>query len=274
MPDRPPRSALTPPPPPSAINQQPSITNYWERSRWPLQSLYFLLPLLVIYELGASTYLWDRGQQHTAHRLMVHWLDWFGVTGRHLPALVVVGTLIGMHVYRRRAGGEHDAWRPEPKLYLAMAFETVILSLPLFVFMSAMFRSPMPGVAGLSDLQQFFTGDTFEQWKGYVVVSIGAGVYEELLFRLFAIGLVKLIATEWFALPDEVSTGSAVVLSSLGFAFIHFAGGQEFDVARFLFYFVTGLYFGAVYLGRGFGMAVATHTFYDVLIFSKYLYQQ
>ena len=100
-----------------------------------MQSLYFLLPLLIIYELGASTYLWERGRAHTAHRMMLDFMDLFGVTGRHLPALVVVAALIAMHIARRQNGAHADTWKPEPKLYLAMLLEAMVLSLPLFVLM-------------------------------------------------------------------------------------------------------------------------------------------
>ena len=41
------------------------------------------------------------------------------------------------------------------------------------------------------------------------------------------------------------------------------------EAGPFLFYFVTGLYFAAIYLTRGFGLVVATHTLYDVLVFAK-----
>ena len=240
-----------------------------------MQSLYFLLPLLVIYELGASTYLWEQGRQHTAHRLMLDFLDLFGVTGRHLPALVVVAVLVSMHLVRRRDPVNPDPWRPEPKLYLAMAFEAMVLALPLFVLTSALFRAP--AAAGFdgdpAGLLSATSSSTFEQWKASLVISIGAGVYEELAFRLVAIALVGIVTKEILALPEEACVGSAVVLSSAGFALIHFGHGQAFDAGRFLFYFVTGVYFAAVYLGRGFGLVVATHTLYDVMVFSKHLYQ-
>jgi len=238
-----------------------------------LQSLYFLLPLLIIYELGASTYLWERGRAHTAHRMMLDFMDVFGVTGRHLPALVVVAVLIAMHVARRKSGAHADTWKPEPKLYLAMLVEALVLSLPLFVLMAALFREPLSAsVPGSVDLLAGLWPDSSgagDRWKAYLVVSIGAGVYEELVFRLILIAGVGLVTKELLALPDEVGTGAAVVLSSLGFAWVHFGDGQAIEAGPFLFYFVTGLYFAAVYLTRGFGLVVVTHTLYDVLVFAK-----
>lgn len=208
---------------------------------------------------------------------MLDFLDLFGVTGRHLPALVVAAVLIGMHLVRRRDPATPDPWRPEPKLYLAMALEAIVLALPLFVLTSALFREPNPAAAGSLDpagLLSATSADTFEQWKASLVISIGAGVYEELAFRLIAIALIGIATKEILALPEEVCVGSAVVLSSVGFALIHFGQGIPFDAGRFLFYFVTGVYFAAVYLGRGFGLVVATHTLYDVFVFSKHLMMQ
>ncbi len=205
---------------------------------------------------------------------MLDFLDLFGVTGRHLPALVVAAVLLGMHLVRRRDPATPDPWRPEPKLYLAMALEAVVLALPLFVLTSALFREPNAAAAGTLDpagLLSATSADTFEQWKASLVISIGAGVYEELAFRLIAIAVIGIATKEILALPEEVCVGAAVVLSSVGFALIHFGQGIPFDAGRFLFYFVTGVYFAAVYLGRGFGLVVATHTLYDVLVFSKHL---
>jgi xanthosine utilization system XapX-like protein len=222
-----------------------------------LQSLYFLLPLLAVYEIGALTLLSD--QQLTATRLLGQFFSLFGVTGVHLPGIAVVGALLGMHVARKK-----DPWTPELKLYPVMWSESLVLALPLFVLMTVLLREPAPA-ASLAQVD-------WSLWRRDMVIGIGAGIYEELLFRLVAIAAIHAITKDLLSLPEEACMILSVVISSLGFALIHFtfAGGQHpFHATKMLFFTVAGLYFAAIYLTRGFGIVVAVHALYDVLVFTK-----
>jgi len=240
----------------SSISNHPSsITTYWDRSKWPLQSLYFLLPLLVVYEIGAVTIL--GGTQLTATRLLGQFFSIFGATGVHLPAVAVVAVLLGTHLARKR-----DPWTPEPLLYVLMAVESMMLAVPLFVLMTVLLREPVAG-ASLSAVD-------WGGWRRDMVIAVGAGVYEELLFRMMGIAMIHAITKDLLSLPDEVCMISAVAISSLSFALIHFVGTHNpFTMTKMLFYTVAGVYFASVYLGRGFGIVVAAHAWYDALVFTK-----
>lgn len=222
-----------------------------------MQSLYFLLPLLVIYEIGALTLLSEK--QLTATRLLGQFFAMFGVTGVHLPAIAVVGALLGMHIVRKK-----DPWLPELKLYPVMWGESLVLAMPLFVLMTVLLREqPLVLTIGDGSINWGF-------WRRDMVIAIGAGVYEELLFRLVAIAAIHGITKDLLSLPEEVSVISAVVISSLGFALVHFVGDHNpFTMTKMLFYTVAGVYFAAIYLTRGFGIVVAVHALYDVLVFTK-----
>jgi len=214
------------------------------------------LPLLVIYEIGALTLLTE--QQLTATRLLGQFFALFGATGVHLPGIAVVGALLGMHFARKR-----DPWLPELKLYPVMWGESLVLALPLFVLMTVLLREPAPAAASLDSLD-------WGLWRRDMVIAIGAGVYEELVFRLIAIAAIHAITKDLLSLPEEVCVISAVVVSSLGFALVHFMGDHNpFTPIKMLFYTVAGVYFAAIYLTRGFGIVVATHALYDVLVFTK-----
>ena len=221
-----------------------------------MQSLYFLLPLLVVYEIGAVMLL--SSTQLTATRLLGQFFALFGVTGVHLPAIAVVGALLGMHLARKK-----DPWLPELKLYPVMWGESLVLAMPLFVLMTVLLREPMPATA-VSD------SEMWQLWRRDMVIAIGAGVYEELLFRLVAIAAIHAVTKDLLSLPEEVCVIAAVGLSSLGFALVHFIGDHNpFTMVKMLFYTVAGVYFAAIYLTRGFGIVVAVHALYDVLVFTK-----
>jgi membrane protease YdiL (CAAX protease family) len=217
--------------------------------------LYFLLPLLVIYEIGALMLLTD--QQLTATRLLGKFFALVGVTGVHLPAVAVIGALLGMHIVRKK-----DPWLPELKLYPVMWGESLVLALPLFVLMTVLLREPPPAAS--------FDAVDWGLWRRDMVIAIGAGVYEELLFRLVAIAAIHAITKDLLSLPEEVCVITAVLVSSLGFALVHFLGDHNpFTMIKMMFYTVAGIYFAAIYINRGFGIVVAVHALYDVLVFTK-----
>jgi membrane protease YdiL (CAAX protease family) len=102
-----------------------------------------------------------------------------------------------------------------------------------------------------------------------VFVSLGAGVNEELVFRLgiysglaFAIGKFT---------PKAPAVAAAVVISSVLFSLAHYAGPESFRVDSFVFRTLAGGLFCALFCVRGFAVAVYTHAIYDVyvLVFSR-----
>lgn len=254
------------------------LTSYWDRTQWPLQSLYFLLPLLVIYEIGALLAVRGgvSGQEMAkikAEALLDSFFGWFGVTGVFLPGLLVIVVLFCWHLVRR------DPWRPEPKLYVLMWIESLLLALPLLVFSAVLFREPASGGAAMELLAEGASGsggalDYITDWKTGMLLSIGAGIYEELLFRLIAIALLHAILVDLLALPDMWGAILAVLGSAVAFALYHFPSLGDIDLNRFIFYTAAGVFFAMVYVLRGFGIVVATHALYDVMVISLLFLQQ
>jgi hypothetical protein len=230
-----------------------AFATYWELSQRPLQALIFLLPLVVLYEIG--TLLVARDEVFNSARLMlVDFFGWFGVTGRYLPGLIVVAVLLSWHVFRK------DPWKLEPRVYGGMAIESVLLALPLFVLIQILIRSPAPPA-----MQPVAVT---ERWQAHLVFSIGAGIYEELVFRLIIIALVHLILVDVLALPEHVGQGGAIGVSALAFAVYHFPDWSAIlqQVPLFLIYAFAGVYLAGLYLLRGIGIAVGAHAIYDIFI--------
>jgi CAAX prenyl protease-like protein len=101
-----------------------------------------------------------------------------------------------------------------------------------------------------------------------LVMSCGAGVYEELAFRvlLFGVGARLLVAMDDWR-PWLVKLAWAVACAA-AFSLWHHTGpmAEPFSLEPFLFRTVCGLAFTAVYVFRGFAPAVWTHTLYDVWV--------
>ena len=239
--------------------------SYFERSQQPLQSLLFLLPLIAVYELGIHYYASAAiaGRDIYARSLMRVFFEVFGVAAYYLPALIVVVVLMCWHIVRR------DPWRFEPRMYALMLAESLVLAVPLFVFGLVMAKQP----AAMA-LLQMLTGSApppadpagAVPWQAQLVFSIGAGIYEELLFRLIGIALLHLLLVDVLALPEHVGAIGAIGLSAIAFAFYHFNSENRFDLGLAVYYTVAGLYFAGIYVVRGFGLVAATHALYDVLV--------
>ena len=101
-----------------------------------------------------------------------------------------------------------------------------------------------------------------------LVLSLGAGLYEELLFRVLLVG--GMLALGSMLLPGRRGlVGAAAVLgSALLFAAFHYLGalGDEWSLSSFVFRFLGGLAFSLIYALRGFGIVAWTHALYDVFL--------
>ena len=96
---------------------------------------------------------------------------------------------------------------------------------------------------------------------------VGAGVYEETLFRLMLVPLFFAIL-RLLQMPQVLASSWAVTASALLFALAHHAGspGEAFTWYAFVFRWMAGVFFAWVFVIRGFGIAVGTHTAYDFLV--------
>lgn len=230
--------------------------SYFLRSQEPLHALVFLAPLLVVYEIGAWRYANTATHQRLAAR---HWLQeflsMFGAVGEYLPGLVVVVVLLAMHFSRRRR------WRFSAGLYAGMGVESLLLALPLILL--SMLSSPRAALALLA-----VTESPPEPWQAKMILAIGAGIYEELVFRMMLIALIHFIAADLLRFKSSNAAIAAIILSALLFAVSHFHPANPFSAAAFAFYLMAGFYFACIYLLRGFGIVVAAHAIYDILVIS------
>ncbi len=101
-----------------------------------------------------------------------------------------------------------------------------------------------------------------------LLLALGAGVYEELLFRLVLLGGGTLLLHRVFCWNRELSAVLALLVSAVLFAAAHHVGpaGEAFTTYNFLFRAVAGVLLGLIYLLRGFGVTVWTHALYNAMV--------
>ncbi len=240
-------------------------TNYWTLSTRPLHILCFLLPLVLIYEVGSAVHF--AGQAPTEHetvlayRMIYDTFALFGVGGLYLPGVLVVVVLLMWHFFTR------DTWQVHAGVLGGMFVESVLWTLPLLVIGQIANRlvtgdTTVPAAAAL------LLGVESQPWTARAVLAIGAGVYEELIFRMVLIAAAHLLIVDLLGTRELPGRAIAILAAAVAFALYHDVRTPEgaVDTWAFSFYLGAGVFFGAIYVWRGFGIVVATHALYDLAV--------
>ena len=239
---------------------------YLAVSQRPLHVLAFVLPLIVLYEWGAMRYLEGagagNGETIRAHSMLLAFFQDFGLAGRFLPGVALVVVLLISHALHR------DRWRVSPLVVLGMGLEAVVWTVPLIVvsilLVWTLFGSdskPAAAAAGaLPDLM-------LRSREARVTVALGAGLYEELVFRMIGMAALHMVFVDLAKLKEGTGRLLSVLGAAAAFALYHDGAWQSGQVSvAAVPYFVAGAYFGMVYLYRGFGVVVGVHALYDVVV--------
>lgn len=104
-----------------------------------------------------------------------------------------------------------------------------------------------------------------------LMLSLGAGLYEELLFRVLLVGSLALLCRRVLGLRPFVAGLAAALVGAVVFSLFHYVGpyGDQFQVYSFVFRAIAGLAFSALFLLRGFGITAWTHALYDVFLLMR-----
>jgi membrane protease YdiL (CAAX protease family) len=230
-----------------------SATGYWTESRQPLASLVFIAPLLVVYELGVVVL----GVQTGADVWMRKTLNLLGFGQHLLLPILTAALLLGWHHIK---GGR---WRVPAGVLPGMLAECLLLAIALRVILQL-----QKGLFGLvSGAGTVSLADKFKPLAGGFIGYLGAGIYEELLFRLILLSLVLWLLYR-LGVPGGRGFVIAAATTSLVFAVAHYVGpyGEQFQAFSFVFRFIAGVFFSVLFVYRGFGIAAGTHAFYDILV--------
>ncbi len=235
------------------------VRAYLEQSKELLTSMILVLPLFVLYQVGVLAT--DGVRNGVDFMTSAMWavsggdrLVYLGVN-----AAILVAFCIGIVVVRRRGGSFEPRIFPfvlvEATIYASL-FGGVVLQLMSALGLGSLLASGASGAAEYGVIQK-------------IVLSLGAGIYEELVFRLIGMGGIFLFLKRFASdMPRWISALIAVVLSSLVFSAIHHIGalGDPFTLGVFLFRFFAGALLALIYWTRGFAVVVYTHAIYDIIV--------
>jgi membrane protease YdiL (CAAX protease family) len=241
---------------------------YLGATRHPWPCLLFLAPLLITYEAGVLVL--GGPNPETVRNGADHWLraglQACGVGLWWVPPLLL-GLAFCLWAWWR--------WSDRPGdligVLSGMVLESVTFALglwalsrvlaPLLVRFGVEMSVPVPflveapsPVPADATLRQFIT-------------YLGAGIYEETLFRLLLFSILLSVAW-WLELGQVLGVGVAALGSAILFSAAHHVGpyGQAYSNYLFVFRLVAGLYFALLYRFRGFGIVVGAHACYNEMV--------
>jgi membrane protease YdiL (CAAX protease family) len=103
-----------------------------------------------------------------------------------------------------------------------------------------------------------------------VVMALGAGLYEEVCFRvgIFGVGALVLRKLLGTGVAGFLAVACWAVAEAIMFSAWHYTGalGDGWDPGSFVFRAVCGLVLTAIFAFRGFAPAVWTHAIYDLWV--------
>jgi hypothetical protein len=166
-----------------------------------------------------------------------------------MPGLLIVVILVA---WQFASGGK---WTVRGTTLLGMGLESLMLAIPLLVLahVASTFTTTMAATAGGTQV-----------WLSNLLVSVGAGIYEELLFRLIFISVLSIILMDLLGIDEGPAIFSIVIISAVVFSLYHYMGNESFRWNTFVFRTMAGGYLAGVFILRGFGIVVGCHVIYDL----------
>jgi membrane protease YdiL (CAAX protease family) len=231
---------------------------YYHDARAPRYAILLAAPLLVAYEtLAWSLGTGPAGVRNGADVLLKEpFARLGGMRGIVVfeVLLVLIGAALVVRDWRRHPGPLR--WTMFPLMLLEAAGLAVLVGLVLRY--------------ATAELLHFFAlSNPAHLGRGaQLIISLGAGIYEELLFRVVLVGVLSWLAARVFHWPSRGAYLFAIVGSAIVFSAFHYIGafGDTLQLSSFVFRMLAGLVFSTLYVFRGFGITAWTHALYDVLV--------
>lgn len=234
-----------------------ALDSYLKTSRDLPTSIILVFPLFVLYQLGLlATGGVRNGVDFMTDFLMA--MAGYDFWNYFLINLVFLVVFAGVFLWQRKRGTF------DPKLWPKVIAESTVYAFFFGAFVVWIMR-----FLGLDVLLAAGAGEVARMGVfTSVVMSVGAGLYEEIVFRLVLMGGLFWVGVRGLKLPNWAAALGAVILSSLAFSAVHYVGNMAdpFQLGSFMFRFIAGAVLAVIFYLRGFAVAVYTHAIYDIFV--------
>lgn len=235
---------------------------YWRQSRAHRYSLLFALPLLVAYEVLAAILGHGEAQAIRNGADVLLKTAFMAVLGEHGPlvfGVLLIAVALWLVMRDMRAHGS----RLSPRIFAGMMAESIVLALAFGIVVSTITSQVLAPFAALVQTPMQELGQMTQ-----LMVSLGAGLYEELLFRVLLVGAIAALGVRALGWRPLTAGIVAVGVGALVFSAFHYLGpfGDRLEAGSFTFRLIAGIFFSALFVTRGFGITAWTHALYDVFL--------
>jgi len=248
----------------------PSAAGYFDSATKPVYGFLFVLPILLVYEfLIIFTGTPIRNGADVILKLFFNLVGIKTIIGFTL----VVMTTYAYIVFSSREAGEETIY---PVYFLLMFAESVVYAMslgPLILRLMRGVKEAVPGLYASGHAIASGGGDAVStgvySMSERLIAALGAGIYEEFVFRYMLVTFFVYLFVKLFALSKWQAAAFAIFWASLIFSGFHYVGelGDRFEVASFIYRFIAGVILSLLYFFRGYGIAVYTHALYDLKLF-------
>ena len=272
------------------LPQAQEARSYLRETSQPIYSAAIILPFLVVYELGLIFLKSDviNGGDAILLNLGGPLMRAIGMHASLVP-LVVLGVYLVVAQVRKSNG-----WSLKASTLGVLFMESLLYAVLLFVLLGLFLRhlpgmnverpevqrplvtveqsrvsmssTQSPGMAAPNGPVAASANGRYQPGIQDFVLYCGAGVYEELVFRVLLLGLLMLVFTKLFHMEHAYAAVWATLAGALIFSAFHHIGGEPFVAGVFSQRVFAGVYFSALYLTRSFGVAAASHALYDIVV--------
>lgn len=236
--------------------EQPFLEKYFSQTNTYVYSLILIIPLIFIYESGlliVRGYSFESGDilatDILANELIILLFEKIGMRWEYfniMPALLVMGTIFVLQFASQKQ------WKVDITNVFLVHIEYVLYAVIFFFSVAWIF----PGSISFQPPSS----------SRHVLVAIGAGVYEEYLFRLVLLSLLMYAFEKGLKVEKQRRIYVSVVLSAVFFAgFHHILGDASFKWEVFFIRTAAGIFFGFLHLTRGYGIAAGTHAGFNLM---------
>ena len=225
------------------------LKDYFSQSKSPFYSFIITLPLFIIYELGIFFFFNSEISyvKNGADVLIEKFISSIGLDAYYIGTSIFF--LVFLYVaYKQRS--TYNTYKINGKYFSFIFLESIFYALFLVFIMKNIY------------LMQGLTSNTIFNF----ILSIGAGIYEELIFRVLMIFIISKTLSFIFKLKGLVVISLSIIISSILFSAFHFLGNELYTLDAFLIRSLAGIYLSLIYLIRGFGIVALTHAFYDLFV--------
>jgi len=230
------------------------MNDYLTRSRNLPKSFLFILPLLVFYEIGIILY--GAETKNAAGVIVKKPFEIFGDSATlAFNSLIIILSFCSIFYIEKKN-------RLSCGIFIPMFFESAAYGFCLGYVTLFFVHGYLPLEITNSYVHNFIKG---------IIISIGAGIYEEILFRMLLLSILYFIIVKALRTNPIIGSLTSILICAFIFSIMHYIGpsADSFSISSFSFRLVAGIVLSAIFIFRGLGIAVYTHAIYDILIIQK-----